>query len=188
MEKHETLHDDLGRLQATAILAADKRLGTPTGAWYIDSITMELGRGVYRWDTLAAAVEDLSSAGYEVSPAPINLGGDYEVVHQATQAIISATEAAISDKFAIAEQGFIRFGTCPKSGKSRNNRDNCDECGVSVFEAQFAGASYRVKVDALLEPTYQILKHRPAFRVYGDVVGTGADGEPVLKIKKVVKL
>jgi hypothetical protein len=29
---------------------------------------------------------------------------------------------------------------------------------------------------------------RDAYRVYGDVVGIGADGEPVLKITKLVKL
>jgi hypothetical protein len=36
----------------------------------------------------------------------------------------------------------------------------------------------------MLEATWSAIKDRPAYRVYGEVVGVGADGEPVVRIEK----
>jgi len=108
--------------------------------------------------------------------------------HKDTQAMIDATAKKVNDKFAKAKKGYIRFGKCPKGGRSLNHRDQTLEYGVSVFEAEFVGKEYRLLLTDYLAVTYVSVKDRPAYRIYGDVVGTGADGEPVLKVKKSVKL
>ena len=108
--------------------------------------------------------------------------------HLATQSIIDAKIKEYDDKFKNAERGFVRFGDIPKCGYSINHRDKIPEAGVSVFEAEFVGNSFRPILTPQLEVTYVACQGRPAYRVYGDVVGTGADGEPVLRVKRIVKL
>lgn len=108
--------------------------------------------------------------------------------HQETQSALDNLTRNADIKFAGAERGYIRFGRCPKDGKSINHRDNTTEQGVSVFEAEFAGKDYRIIVTPVLECSYHSVKDRPAYRIYGDVVGTGADGEPVVRVTKAVKL
>jgi hypothetical protein len=57
--------------------------------------------------------------------------------HTATQQLIDKQKEENSRKFENAKHGYIRFGKCPKSGKSYNHRDNIYENGVSCFEALF---------------------------------------------------
>lgn len=111
-----------------------------------------------------------------------------QCTHIETQQLIDQITNNSNNKFANAERGFIRFGKCPKNGISINHRDNTPEYGVSVFEAEFVGKDYRLLLTDYLEVTYVSVANRPAYRVYGDIVGTGADGEPVLKVKKTIKL
>jgi len=109
--------------------------------------------------------------------------------HIETQRAIDEAARKSDAKFADAERGYIRFGAVPKNGKSYNHRDNVWEDGVSVFEAEFVGNEYRLLFNNhILQSSYLSVADRPAYRIYGDVVGTGADGEPLLKVKKVVKL
>ena len=109
-------------------------------------------------------------------------------IHIETQAVITAASQESDVKFASAERGFIRFGDLPANGRSINHRDKTPEAGVSVFEAEFVGTDYRVLVDSVLEVSYLLVRDRPAYRVYGDVVGIGADGEPLLRVTKTVRL
>lgn len=112
-----------------------------------------------------------------------------DCTHIETQAAIDEMKKAAAAKFADAEQGYIRFGEMPKSGKSWNFRDNRPEAGISVFEADFAkDGSYRPILNDVLAVSYLTVKDRQAYRVYGDVVGMGADGEPLIKISKAVKV
>ena len=109
--------------------------------------------------------------------------------HIETRNHIDMEKAKDDVTFKNAERGFIRFGDCPKDGKSFNHRDRVYEDGVSVFEAEFAGKDYRLLFDNhVLMPSYLSVCDRPAYRIYGDVIGTGADGEPLIKVSKAVKL
>ena len=90
--------------------------------------------------------------------------------------------------FKNAEKGFLRFGDLPKNGKSKNFANGNFEAGVSAFNAEFSGNNYRPILTDVLEVTYLNVVSRPAYRVWGKVVGTGADGEPLLKVTKFVKL
>lgn len=108
--------------------------------------------------------------------------------HRDTQAVIDAITTKDSTHFANAQRGYIRFGKCPKDGLSINHRDKIPELGVSVFDAEFTDNQYRLISNDALYATYLSVKDRPAYRIYGDVVGTGSDGEPVIKVIKAVKL
>lgn len=108
--------------------------------------------------------------------------------HKETQTLIDDATKKVNDKFKNAKKGFIRFGKCPKNGQSTNYRDNTLEAGVSVFEAEFVGKEYRLLLTDYLEVTYVAVADRPAYRVYGEIVGAGSDGEPVLKVSKSIKL
>ena len=109
--------------------------------------------------------------------------------HKDTQAVIDAAVKSAALKFADAEKGFIRFGAIPASGRSINFRDKTQEAGVSVFDAEFTkSGAYRVIVNDVLKVSYLTVMQRDAYRVYGDIIGQGADGEPLLNVKKAVKL
>ena len=111
-----------------------------------------------------------------------------DCIHRDTQAVIDAKAAKNNAKFANAERGYIRFGSLPESGYSVNHRDNTLESGVSVFEAEFVGKEYRLILTPVLEISYLTVMDRPAYRLHGNVVGTGADGEPVLKVTKAERV
>ena len=168
-------------------LMADSLLIQSASDWYIDSTT-QLGRGTYRWPTLDNARSELLASGFAVSSEPCNYAGNYLVTHLATAQAITEQQQRANDEFAHAERGYIRFGACPKNGRSVNNRDNCLEAGVSVFEAEFVGDKYRILLDSTLQATWALVKDRPAYRIYGKVVGTGADGEPVVNVSKAIRL
>ena len=112
-----------------------------------------------------------------------------DCIHKETQAAIDAAKADMDARFANAERGYIRFGALPEDGKSRNHRDNTLEAGVSCFDAEIAtDGSYRLLLTPVLEVSYLTVAARPAYRLYGDRVGTGADGEPLLRVDRAIKL
>lgn len=112
-----------------------------------------------------------------------------DCVHVETQKVVDAQKKASAAKFANAQKGFVRFGDLPKGGKSKNYRDNVMENGVSCFEAEFAeDGSYRLLLTPVLQVSYLTVCTRQAFRLYGEVVGTGADGEPLLRVSECVAL
>lgn len=110
-------------------------------------------------------------------------------IHLETQAAIDAAKAETQAKFAGAERGYIRFGSLPGDGKSRNHRDGTTEIGVSCFEAEIAAdGAFRLLLTPVLEVSYLTVAGRPAYRLYGERVGTGADGEPLLRVDRAVKM
>lgn len=146
-----------------------------------------------RWDYLSHDVShivaEMESDGWQCVVGKDGYNAPIiQCTHIATQAVIDQAQKLSNDKFANAERGYIRFGKCPQDGRSINHRDNTQEAGVSVFEAEFVGKDYRLLVNNVLEVTYVSVMDRPAYRIYGEAVGTGADGEPVLRVTKSVKL
>lgn len=112
-----------------------------------------------------------------------------DCIHQETQAAIDAAKAQAAAKFANAERGYIRFGAPPKSGHSQNHRDDTLEAGVSCFDAEIApDGSFRLLLTPVLEVSYLAIADRPAYRLYGELIGTGADGEPLLRVDKSIRL
>lgn len=104
-------------------------------------------------------------------------------IHIETAKAKEQLEQRIAAKRKIAEKGFIRFGDVPEDEKSYNYRDGFYEKGVSVYNALFYPDG---KYEIIPENDIQVFGSisfgsRPAFRVWGDVVGTGSDGEPLLR-------
>lgn len=104
-------------------------------------------------------------------------------IHKETQTIIDAKKQEQDQKFIEAVPGFVRFGELPEGGRSKNHRDDLFEAGVSCFHAEFAkDGSYRLLLNPILEVSYYSVSNRTPYRLYGDIVGTGADGEPLLHV------
>jgi len=112
------------------------------------------------------------------------------MLHRDTQAAINVATKAADNKFYEAERGYIRFGDMPQNGLSKNHRDNTFEAGVSVYNAEYAtDHTYRLLLsnDGMYGEAAHIA-NRPAYRVWGEEVGIGSDGEPVLRVKKYKKI
>ena len=71
---------------------------------------------------------------------------------------------------------FIRFGSIPAAGRSKNHRDGFSEDGVSVYEVKGGKAD-------LVGWHFDFLV-RPAFTGTGRIVGWGSDGEPLVEVVK----
>lgn len=88
-----------------------------------------------------------------------------------------------------AEFGFLRFGEPPASGFSQNKILDIPEKGVSCFHAEIApngDYQFTQRTPVLCEDVMLLTDEykRPLYRLYGEVVGHGWDGEPLLKFSK----
>ena len=136
-------------------------------------------------------VEEMASQGWECE---IEYGIDVypriSCVHTATQLYEDEKRKEAEEKYKDAEKIYIRFGDLPPNGKSMDHRDKIYEAGVSVFEAELAkDGSYRIiPTNYNQVETLHGVKHRKAYRIFGEVVGKGGDGEPVVVVESVVEL
>ncbi len=106
-------------------------------------------------------------------------------VHKETMKFIQHEKSKQDIIFENAERGYVRYGALPECGKSKNYRDNTLELGVSCFDAEFAkDGTYRLLLTPVLEVSYLTVMTRTAYRLYGEQIGTGADGEPILNVTK----
>lgn len=86
---------------------------------------------------------------------------------------------------------YVRFGAMPKDGKSYNYRDNISEDGVSVFKAVLSEDKTQVWINIHSQHalgTYLTVCDRQLYRVYGNVIGEGSDGEPCIKVTRAIKI
>jgi hypothetical protein len=90
----------------------------------------------------------------------------------------------------MSETVYVRFGDLPKSGRSWNWLTKEWERGVSVYEAIIRDGKPLLILPSPALPVAQSVCHclqRPAYRVTGDVVGRGGDGEPVLANVRIIE-
>jgi hypothetical protein len=94
--------------------------------------------------------------------------------------------------FDTEQELYVRFGDIPEDERSWNSTDECYEDGVSVYDAEVASVPSDSDAHAMFVPvgpkTLQILMlaQRDTYLVTGDRVGTGVDGEPVLRNVEIV--
>jgi hypothetical protein len=87
---------------------------------------------------------------------------------------------------------YIRFGDIPEDERSYNSADDCYEDGVSVYAAEIESVPAESDAAGMFVPvgskTLQIimLAQRDTYLVTGERVGTGVDGEPLLRDVEVV--
>jgi len=87
---------------------------------------------------------------------------------------------------------YVRFGDIPDGEQSYNSTDDCYEDGVSVYAAEVASVPAESDAAGMFVPvgskTLQILllAHRDTYLVTGEEVGTGVDGEPLLRDVEII--
>jgi len=186
-------HDSLGRPEAIADIALYYDYFNKTSRFALTTLS---DAPKPKW----VAKDDINQQAIEIAQEMESNGWDCTIskdgynkpvircVHIATEKLIYKKANEQKAKSENAEAGYIRFGEIPKNGISKNYRDNTNEKGLSVFEAEFVGNDYRVKLTPVLEVTYLNVMQRQAYRVYGERVATGADGEPIIKLEKAIAI
>lgn len=85
---------------------------------------------------------------------------------------------------------YIRFGALPKDGYSRNHASDESKSGVSAFECMWdpCKGTWHIAGSAVVGAALlgNMLDHH-VYLLYGDRVGTGSDGEPVLENPQVIE-
>lgn len=185
--------DSLGQPNSKAIISEfGAKYGQPgTGRLVFKTISNAPDRQwPYVSRDVSGIVAEMEADGWQCSVEQDGYGAPRIIcTHIETQALIDHAQSLSNAKFANAERGFIRFGDLPESGYSLNYRDNTQEAGVSVFEAEFSGSEYRILLSTQYEQASLLhFTDRPVYRVWGEVVGTGADGEPLLRVDRAVRL
>lgn len=103
-----------------------------------------------------------------------------------------AQAAAYNQMLADNPTVYIRFGTLPENGFSRNHHAGTIEVGVSCYEArQLPDGSFflLMSVASLSSMVLQgFLGNRPAYILRGKVIGKGSDGEPCMKAPRAKRL
>ena len=185
--------DTLGKPAPKAVISVfGSSYGQP-GTGYL-AISAASDAPAKRWKytsrDVSHIVAEMDAEGWDCTVSTDGYGAPYiTCVHRETQAALQAIMAADKQKWATAEKGYIRFGHVPKGGRSYNSRDNVYEEGVSVYPALFAASGEcRLLTTPASFGTYSTICDRPAYRVWGEVVGTGSDGEPLLRVSKAVEI
>lgn len=80
---------------------------------------------------------------------------------------------------------FLRFGLPPKNGKSWNYRDNIPEIGVSCYRLISGKAILSLSEVGTIAGG---ISDRPIYFISGEEIGSGSDGEPIVKIHKITRV
>lgn len=106
-------------------------------------------------------------------------------------------EGMPSATFDLSKPVYIRFGGWPSDERSNNNVTGFKEEGVSVYEMDHRGypsinweGNFGNAQDDLVSRITDLRRRRsddPVFMVQGDVIGTGQDGEPLLRNVRVIR-
>lgn len=137
-----------------------------------------------RFGTPDAAKVWAAQSGWQVV-AEIKDGYNLTVLHiehTETRAAYEARQARQDHKWAVAKPCYVRYGTLPKDGRSRNHAEGVLEDGVSVFHGErlpTGEARALPKTDQCFTSMVSIMD-RDLYIVTGREIGHGSDGEPVL--------
>lgn len=150
-----------------------------------------------RWDNTPEAISTIAAwagaHGYDIIEGRDGYGAyRASLTHRETAQALATIKAAEDAVFSGAERGYVRLGNLPSGGRSRNRATGGSEAGVSVFVAEIApDGRWRPILDTpqLLGSYLSLIAdERPAYRVYGQVIGTGSDGEPLMQIDRAERL
>ena len=180
----------LGGLEANATVRFIKGFFDPS-KFYFHAVSNAPDLSWPEDTDISTIVNDLIADNWTCTVTKDGFGKPFiDCIHKPTQDAINIQKSELDARFSSAERGYLRYGEPPADGLSINHRDGRSESGLSVFYGDFTSdGSYRpvLSTDALLV-SYLTVMQRDAYRVYGDIVGTGADGEPLVKVTKIVDL
>lgn len=132
---------------------------------------------------------DAVVVGHDTVTARIE-SGRYELVDVSAQKRVDAARMPVTRD---DQDAYIRFGGIPDGERSRNHADGHAEAGVSVYTARIVGVPPGSELPGVYTPAEarapelaSLVASRDAYLVTGREVGTGSDGEPVLRDVEVV--
>jgi hypothetical protein len=109
-----------------------------------------------------------------------------QCIHRETAAELEESKIVLTGD---SQAGYIRFGNLPEDGRSTNKVTGEKEIGVSVYRAKFYENGYKVEIPWYSQGTYHsISDRRPIYRVWGEVIGAGSDGEPCITVTKTEEI
>jgi hypothetical protein len=97
---------------------------------------------------------------------------------------------------------YVRFGMMPENDKSFNSLDEFYEEGVSVYEALYRDGKFQILLPIINDTSIntlvncfntaqclsgQIYHYSRLNLVDGEYIGTGSDGEPLLKNCRIIR-
>lgn len=84
---------------------------------------------------------------------------------------------------------YLRYRQPPSGGRSYNSRDGVYEAGVSVYRAYRLGDRYVIDLTGhdVFSSLFISQSNEDLYLVTGEEIGTGADGEPVLRNVHIVR-
>lgn len=180
--------DIMGNLNAEAIVAVNGM----RGEYYTISTSIREGIELdlsEHYSCFEEAVDVLMDLGFAVVETREDGYGWPKALmaHVETLREIERLRAEAQAKY--TETGYVRFGSVPESGHSVNHATGAREAGVSCFRAVFdKDGSYQLLVGPKLYVSLMTVKDREVYRLWGEEVGTGSDGEPLLKVEKERKI
>jgi len=176
--------DALGKPEPRATVSV---FGGGSDAYY--ALTAASDSPTRRWAIdipVADIVRQLDADGYDCT---VGKDGYNRPVIQCVHRATAAAQSCGNDRNPRdAELGYIRFGALPPSGRSRNHADGSLETGVSVLRARIWADGYcevLASQPAQIADTLALQGKRPVYRVWGDEMGIGSDGEPLLRVSRI---
>ena len=112
------------------------------------------------------------------------------IEHTKGNKIAELGATAFGKKWENAKDVFLRYGSLPKHGKSTNWVDGTIEEGVSVFrgkELPTGEVTFIIGSPQAEGTKLHLALDKKLYVVGGDVVGVGADGEPLLQNSKIIR-
>ena len=138
-----------------------------------------------KYSTLDDAIAAAEKYGFTLISRGVDGRGDpmAKMVHVETKAALDALISASNAKWADAKPCFVRYGKLPKGGRSINHADGSLEAGVSVYYGErLPSGEARALPRSNMELAGALsIRDRQLYIVTGELVGTGSDGEPVLR-------
>jgi hypothetical protein len=134
-----------------------------------------------------------SGASEELAEQFAKVKNEHAVLSAKKDELVTRQENIRKQRWADAEREgkivFLRFGQPPKSGKSHNYRDEEDESGVSAYEAiDLGNGLYEFQPNMAFLMSGPSFMDRKVYRLTGEQVGRGSDGEPVVKVSRADEL
>lgn len=163
-----------------------------TTVWYVSSTITQPEKISFEGKTYAEVYDYLRSKRF-VCPDTAGTPGynsvSFAVEHPETIAEIERLKIAQQKKWEKARRCYLRYGKLPANGHSRNHADNTLESGVSVYEGLILPDKSAKTLPASNQEFCGMLtlRDRPLYEVTGTPIGTGSDGEPLLKNAKIVR-
>lgn len=172
-----------------AILCFGGYCGCNNPPYWTVCTTAKIDHEWQKWSTPEEALAEAEKFGYIATNFKKDGAGDdmIDLIHPATQAALEELESIDGEKWANAKPCYVRFGKLPPNGRSRNHADGTLEEGVSVFHGERLPSGEARPLPNTNQELGSLLSlfTRDLYIVTGEEIGTGSDGEPLIRNARI---